>query len=76
MQALETEGEKQQLEVQEAQVKLETAQVKLEQEQTKLEGMKLDNDLKVKTSKEDIRALMDEMLFEGLEGAEAAGGTA
>lgn len=76
MQALETEGEKQQLEVQEAQVKLETAQVKLEQEQTKLEGMKLDNDLKVKTSKEDIKALMDEMLSEGLEGAEAAGGTA
>ena len=64
MQKLETEGQVQQVKLEEEQVKLEITQVKLEQEKVKLEGMQLENDLKVKTSKEDMGALMDEMLRE------------
>lgn len=71
MQALEAEGQKQALEaqvqqikIQEEEAKLEITQIKLEQEKTKLEGMQLENELKTKVSKNDIQALVQEMIDE------------
>jgi hypothetical protein len=63
-QRMEAESNIQQVKLEEEQVKLEITQVKLEQEQVRLDGMRLENDLKVKTSKDDIAALVQEMLKE------------
>ena len=51
-------------ELQAKEIELQTAQVKLEQEQAKLEGMRIDNELKGDTKKEDIMALVEEMMNE------------
>ena len=73
-QALEAESEKQQLEIQEEEVKLQIAQVKLEQEQVKLDGMRLDNDFKIKTTRDDVEAIAEEMKEEeALQGAKPEG---
>jgi len=74
MHALEAESQKQQLEIQEEEIKLQVAQVKLQQEQVKLEGMELENKLKVKISKDDIRALTEEVSREDYEAQEAQEG--
>lgn len=74
-QALQVESQRQQIEIQEAQiklqeeqVKLETAQAKLQQEEAKLQGLKLENELKIKASKDDIHALVQEMVAEQAQG--------
>lgn len=64
MQRIETEGQVQQVKLEEEQVKLEITQVKLEQEQVRLDGMRLKNALEVKVGKEDITALVQEMFSE------------
>lgn len=72
MQAIENEGQIQDVKLQEEQTRLEITQIKLEQEQVRLEGMRLENDLKVKASREDITALVQEMMSEANEvGAQA-----
>jgi len=53
MMQLETEG-----------VKLETLKIKQAQEQAKLEGIQLDNELKIKIEKDNIKAVIAEVLQE------------
>jgi hypothetical protein len=66
MQKLEFEAQEQQIklqfETQEQQVKLQTAQIKLAQEEARLEGIRLDNELKIKITKEKVQAIIDEMM--------------
>lgn len=81
-QAMEAESQKQQIgiqveevKLQEETVKLQTAQIKMEQETVKLQGLQIDNNFKIKTSKEDIQALVQEMMNESAEGAAPAEAT-
>ena len=69
-QALETQV--QQIKIQEEEAKLEITQIKLEQEKVRLEGMQLENDLKVKVGKNDIQALVQEMISEQSEAGPSA----
>lgn len=58
--------------VQKLQIDLQTAQLKMQQEQAKLEGLKLENELKLKVGKDDIRKLIAEMVANPAAGGAAA----
>ncbi len=49
-------------------LELEITRVKLDQEKTKLKGMEIDNDMKVKAGKEEIKGIVEEMITERIVG--------
>lgn len=70
---MEAEMERLRMENEKGDVELQITQTKLEQEEVKLEGLRIDNDLKVKASKEEIEAMVRKMLADLGSGAAKPG---
>lgn len=58
--------EQEQMKLEEMKVQLQQEQIKLQQEQAKLQTMQMDMELKVTSSKEGVKKLLDEIVREGI----------
>ena len=54
-------------------MKLQELQLQVQQEQEKLKGLKIENDLKVATTKEGVSQMLDEIIREKTGGENAEG---
>jgi hypothetical protein len=61
------------LKVKQEEMKLQELQLQVQQEQEKLKGLKLENDLKVATTKEGVSQMLDEIITEKIGGDNAKG---
>jgi predicted secreted Zn-dependent protease len=61
------------LKVKQEEMKLQELQLQVQQEQEKLKGLKIENDLKVATTKEGVSQMLDEIIREKTGGENAEG---